>query len=334
MFKKIFFLYLAFSFPSVALSEMKNFDSWTVSCDEKLSTCQMMTTGQSDSNYQFLIYKGEDNEFSVVFLEKRNLIDVSKFEEEKTKVPIVVDIDNEFNFKEKAYIKEEGDDDLNFILSLEKETQKELFNKLESGSKLSVKIETPYNIEILEKFDLKGFKKAYKYLSVINDKNTYNNNPLIVSYEDKETFSYSVEDFIERYNNSMPDIDMGKVTLEEKLERRHGGYVYQYNLIKTNNESGFIVDSFGNNKMTSFVFLGTGDGNLESGLDIISSISRAIKSSNPQMTKKEEAKIFNGIDIANIKEGHSRNIIVNNIKYSLDVDGSLGIVFSFGIHKD
>ena len=139
-------------------------------------------------------------------------------------------------------------------------------------------------------------------------------------------FQFTVEEFLQRYNQAFSVLDRNiKASIKE--ENDNGKYLTIQAL--TNNKNvGLVVGA--NNKtrtVQSITFIGTGDGTMQSGLDVMFGASAVVMAiENPNMPVEQRGEIVSDLGLSNGKLSELGKLSVkrNEVKYSISLSDTIG----------
>lgn len=140
-------------------------------------------------------------------------------------------------------------------------------------------------------------------------------------------FNFTSKQYISRYNESLSALEQS-MRLRKKEETVNDDNILIQAFI--NKYLGLIIQV---NKSDGFVnyitFIGTGDGSLKSGLDLIMALSSVIMAiENPNMSPNERGEIIKDLGITDKQfpnDGEELKFIRNGVKYKLSKSKEIGI---------
>lgn len=136
----------------------------------------------------------------------------------------------------------------------------------------------------------------------------------------------TVKVFSERFNSAMTDMKQPFRITEFEIDNSDKPASFKYLF---NSHIGLIGAVTPSNKIIDFTMIGSGEGTIESGLNIMFVMNALIRAVNPEMSKQEAAKMVmqlmenSAVKIANGKSGSS-SIILNGVEYTCTQGQAIG----------
>jgi hypothetical protein len=149
--------------------------------------------------------------------------------------------------------------------------------------------------------------------------------------KEKLDFPFTAEQFVSRYNTAMSNLKRN-VVVKKETENDNGRHLTIQ--LAGNTHIGFVLTANNQNRrLQSFLFIGAGDGTLDSGVDIMMGIVACVMAiDNPDMSPNSRGEILKQLGVFNGGLSKSRKIEINRngVTYSLTHDEQLGTLFIGG----
>lgn len=136
----------------------------------------------------------------------------------------------------------------------------------------------------------------------------------------------TIQNFSERFNAAMVDMKQPFRVTEFQIDNSDNPPSFKYFF---NNNIGLIGSVTPDSKIIDFTMIGTGEGTMESGLNIMFVMNALIRTVNPEMSKQEAAKMVLKLMEDSAKEMSNNNsgsssIILNGLKYTCSQGQAIG----------
>lgn len=140
------------------------------------------------------------------------------------------------------------------------------------------------------------------------------------------SLAVSLDEFQERWNNyahefNFPYTDLGISIDNNVLNIKING---NKNIVFI----GSIIEYNDEKVLKSITMIASGDGKLQSGFNIIIALGILIACMNPHEDVDFRKRLFEKLGLSDIKIGTKNAVIVNDIKYAVNITKELGLWFS------
>lgn len=197
------------------------------------------------------------------------------------------------------------------------------YNKLQKNTiENNIKTEsvnTNFPTEIIEE---KQISKS-EFKQVIDEK--------VVINQCDNCFTFSFDEFVERFNTASTTIDNNMVLAVFKESTDYKGENIIINAVSNKNVSVIITANKEDKKVSSFLFIGVGDGSTQSGADIIIGLLCSIMAvENPIMPKDERTLIMKKLLLLNGQffKKNKAKLLLKSGKYELSFSKYTGMLLS------
>lgn len=156
--------------------------------------------------------------------------------------------------------------------------------------------------------------------------------------EDKKipgTLGFTPEEFRDRFNKSAKEMSTDFKITDLKVKPGEVQDVFQYMLTKNLVITGAVNKLDGS--VREVMILGSGDGTIDSGIDIIMSMAVLIDSVNPELSAEERGRILRELGIFGDNVDVNKlngNTVRNGKEYWVSSSKELGIMFGVGDVND
>ncbi|WP_405098044.1 hypothetical protein [Oceanobacillus sp. FSL H7-0719] len=141
-----------------------------------------------------------------------------------------------------------------------------------------------------------------------------------------DSLAVNLDEFQERWNNYAEEFNFPYRNLEISVDKN----VLNIKIHGNKNIAllGNIIEYNDEKILKSITMIASGDGRLQSGLNMIIAIGILIACLNPQEDVDFRKRLFEKLGLSDIKIGTKNTIIVNNLKYTVNFSKELGLWFS------
>jgi len=149
---------------------------------------------------------------------------------------------------------------------------------------------------------------------------------LIKEVKDQNGFKFTIEEFLQRYNQAFSVLGRNiKASIKE--ENNNGKYLTIQAL--TNNKNiGLVVQANNKTRKVQLItFIGSGDGTIQSGLDVVFGVSAVVMAiEDPNMPVEQRGEIVKALGLSNGKLSELGKLSAerNGTKYSISLSDSIG----------
>ena len=143
--------------------------------------------------------------------------------------------------------------------------------------------------------------------------------------ETEPEFDITIEEFVERYNQASNTLEVdSRFSVKEEsdndkfltVQLEAGSYQNLAMILTANNKTRVV---------RSLVFLGSGDGTIESGVSVLFGIvSTVMAIENPLMPVEQRGEILRKFDISGLSNGGKIELTRGNVKYTLSISEVIG----------
>jgi len=143
----------------------------------------------------------------------------------------------------------------------------------------------------------------------------------------KLEFSFLVEDFIDRYNQCLTTLKSKFKVFVEDESINNGTISVQLQARSTEHIGLIIFANIKTRNVQTITFIGTGDGSVKSGFDIlIGALAVVMSIENPNMPISERSEILKELGLSNNKlsEAGKIHIVRKNVKYNMSLTNKVG----------
>jgi len=166
---------------------------------------------------------------------------------------------------------------------------------------------------------------------IVNTKQEYEHSGSSNKKMIKNEFSFNVEEFIVRYNESLISLT-SKLQVANSKEKISNNTISVQLRTSTTKNIGLVVLANNTNRMLhSITFIGTGDGTLESGMNLLFGTSAVIMAiENPNMPVNERGKILDALGFTDKKLEKEEKItfVRKSVKYYISLSKEIGTVLT------